>query len=127
MNPWIVAAIGISVVFTALTLIFVALNLFDMLDRSLAQRNEEKTKAKAAAEAAAAPPPAAPQPAAKPKFEGIPPEVVAAISAAVVAAFGRVEVKQIRYRQQAASPHWHMQGRMTHVSSHVKMVDRQRR
>ena len=115
MNGFLVALIGISVVFFALVLIFVALTLFDKLDRWMAERNKEpelEPDAYNLPKAAAAP---APAPVVE---EGISAEVVAAIGAAIVAAFDQtVQVKTIRYRREAANPQWHLQGRVAHVSS----------
>ena len=115
MNGFLVALIGISVVFFALVLIFVALTLFDKLDRWMAERNKEpelEPDAYNLPKAAAAP---APAPVVE---EGISAEVVAAIGAAIVAAFDQtVQVKTIRYRREAANPQWHLQGRVAHVST----------
>lgn len=45
--------------------------------------------------------------------EGISAEVVAAISAAVVATFDQaVRVKLIRYRRQPITPYWHLSARL---------------
>lgn len=115
MNGFLVALIGISVVFFALVLIFVALTLFDRIDRWMIERNKEpelEPDAYNLPKAAAAP---APAPVVE---EGISAEVVAAIGAAIVAAFDQtVQVKTIRYRREAADPQWHLQGRVAHVSS----------
>ncbi|MCB0164007.1 MAG: OadG family protein [Anaerolineae bacterium] len=116
MNGFLVALIGISVVFFALVLIFGALTLFDKLDRWMTERNQppepEPVAASMPSKAAAA---SAPEPVVE---EGISADVVAAISAAIVAAFDQtVQVKMIRYRREAANPQWHLQGRVAHVSS----------
>lgn len=115
MNGFLVALIGISVVFFALVLIFVALTLFDRIDRWMIERNKEpelEPDAYNLPKAAAAP---APAPVVE---EGISAEVVAAIGAAIVAAFDQtVQVKTICYRREAANPQWHLQGRVAHVSS----------
>ena len=115
MNGFLVALIGISVVFFALVLIFVALTLFDRIDRWMIERNKEpelEPDAYNLPKAAAAP---APAPVVE---EGISAEVVAAIGAAIVAALDQtVQVKTIRYRREAANPQWHLQGRVAHVSS----------
>ncbi|MCB9099500.1 MAG: OadG family protein [Anaerolineales bacterium] len=115
----LIAAIGISVVFSALILIFIALSLFDRLDRWMTERSEQAAAVAVAPQAAAAAPAPKAAPPVQPVVEeGISAEVVAAISAAVIAAFDQtVRVKLIRYRRQAASPQWHLQGRVSHVSS----------
>ena len=117
MNGFLVALIGISVVFFALVLIFVALTLFDRIDRWMIERNKEPELEPDAYNLpkAAAAPASAPEPVVE---EGISAEVVAAIGAAIVAAFDQtVQVKTIRYRREAANPQWHLQGRVAHVSS----------
>ncbi|MCB0214646.1 MAG: OadG family protein [Anaerolineae bacterium] len=116
MNGFLVALIGISVVFFALVLIFGALTLFDKIDRWMTERNKEPepepVPATLPSKAAAA---SAPGPVVE---EGISAEVIAAIGAAIVAAFDQtVQVKMIRYRREAANPQWHLQGRVAHVSS----------
>lgn len=117
MNGFLIALIGISVVFFALALISVALTGFDRLDRWMAERNKEpelEPDAYNLPKAAAAPVPA-PAPVVE---AGISAEVVAAIGAAIMVAFDQtVQVKTIRYRREAANPQWHLQGRVAHVSS----------
>lgn len=118
MNGFLIALIGISVVFFALALISVALTGFDRLDQWMTERNKGPEPAAAVASAAPKAAPAS-KPQAQPVVEaGIPAEVVAAIGAAIVVAFDQtVQVKVIRYRREAANPQWHLQGRVAHVSS----------
>lgn len=116
MNGLVIAIIGGSVVFFALTLIFVTLSIFDRLDRWMTERNKPPEPVAATPAQTET---AAPAPKAEPVVEeGISGEVVAAIGAAIITALDQtVRVKTIRYRREAANPQWHLQGRVAHVSS----------
>lgn len=118
MNGFVVAAIGISVVFLALVLIFVTLTIFDRVDVWLTERNKANELAPTHIVQAAPKPVTQPQP--RPVVEeGISAEVVAAISAAVMGAFDQpVRVKSIRYRRQSVRHEWQLQGRASHITSH---------
>lgn len=92
--------LGMGIVFTALSLVAMAVSLFTWLETR-----------RAASPAA---------PAAVPTVEpGIPPEIVAAISAAVCASLGeRTKIHRIRYRKGSPEATWSRQGRISIMASH---------
>lgn len=93
-------AIGMSVVFVALITVQLVLNLFKRLDR----------RSTAVAEPAAESAPT----------EGLSPEVMAAIAAAVTLTVGKkARIKRIQYRSTRPERGWAMQGRMTIMASHI--------
>lgn len=101
--------IGMGVVFTALTLIFFVLKLFDRLNPWLAGFGEGDKQIHE--ETLAGPI----------EMSGeLSPEVVAVISAAVVAAIGKnVRIRRIRYRTTSPGAAWSVQGRVSIMASHI--------
>jgi hypothetical protein len=60
------------------------------------------------------------QPSTQPFVNGLPPEEVAVISAAVTAAMTRrIQVKRVRYLGNVPETAWSRQGRVTIMASHV--------
>ena len=103
-----ITAIGLTVVFIALALLAWILGFFDKIDAWFSER-----QAKSAGKSVEAIMDT-------PADEGISPEIIAVISAAVtVATGGRAKIKLVRYRRQAADPTWQMQGRATIMASHA--------
>ncbi len=104
------AFIGMGVVFTALALLVVLLTAFKRIDMVMSKPKPE-----------AIPTPApGVQPSTQPSVNGIPPEEVVVISAAVTAAITRrIQVKRIRYLGNVPETVWSRQGRVTIMASHV--------
>lgn len=87
-NPMIIMLINMTVVFLVLIAIGIVIELLHMIDPT----KKKKDPAPVPVPAAVAPPPAAP-----PKVEGIPPEVIAAISAAIYAmGYSASEIRAVR-------------------------------
>ena len=108
-----ITVVGLTVVFIALALLAWMLSYFDRIDAWFTKRRtqSEDKAAKSAVEG--------------PIEEGISPEIIAVISAAVaVATDGKAKIKHVRYRRQAANPTWQMQGRATIMASHT--INRQK-
>lgn len=104
---WKLAWFGMLVVFAALGLVSVAVSLFRFLDAVPSPHH--------AAHGAGAQGPA-PSPQVE---EGIPSEVVAAISAALIASLGqKTRIHRIRYRRGSPEPTWSRQGRISIMASH---------
>lgn len=100
--------VGMSVVFTALILLVVALTLFKRLD---AQMSRPKTVMDQidVAKTAAIPPPT----------DELSPDLVAIIGAAVaIATSKKIQITRIRYRGTQPEPSWSRQGRITIMASH---------
>lgn len=106
-----VSAIGIFVVFFALSLVAWTLSLLSYLDRLWPSSGHSSGHSSAHAPASSA----APE---KSEAE-IPPEVIAAIGAAVSVALGKARIHHIRYRTATSEPSWSRQGRATIMASHV--------
>ena len=103
-----ITVIGLTVVFIALALLAWILGFFDKIDAWFTERRAKSAdkSAKVALDT--------------PAGDGISPEIIAVISAAVaVATGGRAKIKLVRYRRQAADPTWQMQGRATIMASHA--------
>ena len=103
-----ITVVGLTVVFFALALLAWILSYFDRIDNWVSNRQSKSqgTTVGSVAE--------------KSVDEGISPEIIAAISAAVTVAIGRkVKIKHVRYRRQAANPTWQTQGRATIMASHA--------
>lgn len=94
---WKLTVFGMGVVFFALSLVAGAISLFSRLESLRARRD--------------------PGPAPEPE---VPPEVVAAIGAALTVAMGqRVRVHRVRYRRGAVEKTWSRQGRISIMASHA--------
>ena len=104
-----IAGVGLTVVFIALILITLLTSNFDRIDHWL---HRSKTAEKA-------PPPVEAMPVvAEPAADGLSPEVMVAISAAIDAAISKkVRISRIRYRQAPAGSAWQVQGRTTIMGS----------
>ena len=103
-----ITVIGLTVVFIALALLAWILSYFDNIDAWITNR---KTKTQAQPTEAVAE---------KSVDQGISPEIIAAISAAVAVAIGgKAKIKHVRYRRQMADPTWQTQGRATIMASHT--------
>jgi sodium pump decarboxylase gamma subunit len=103
-----ITVVGLTVVFIALALLAWILSYFDRIDNWVT--NHRSKSQDAMVESAAE----------KPVDEGISPEIIAAISAAVAVAIGsKVKIKHVRYRRQTANPTWQTQGRATIMASHT--------
>jgi len=103
-----ITVIGLTVVFVALALLAWILSYFDNIDAWVSKRRTKSQiqSTKAVAENTV--------------DEGISPEIIAAISAAVaVATGGKAKIKHVRYRRQMADPNWQTQGRATIMASHT--------
>lgn len=102
---WKLTWFGMLVVFVALTLVAGAVSLFRFLEQSRSGPGGRVDE---------------PAPGGAPAVEaGIPPEVVAAISAAVCASLGaRTRVHRIRYRRGSPEATWSRQGRISIMASH---------
>jgi Na+-transporting methylmalonyl-CoA/oxaloacetate decarboxylase gamma subunit len=98
-------ATGMVVVFSGLTILFLLMTLFQRIERARAQEP-----------ARAAP---TPTPAPAPAPDTIPPEIVAAVSAAAALAIDKkVRITRIQYRGPSEST-WSRQGRVTIMASHA--------
>jgi sodium pump decarboxylase gamma subunit len=101
--------IGMGVVFTALTLIFFVLKLFDRLNPWLARFGEAEEHGHEETPVAPAETPGE-----------LSPEIITVISAAVVTAIGKkVRIKRIRYRTTSPGVAWSVQGRVSIMASHI--------
>lgn len=101
-----VTVVGLGVVFIALTTVYAVLTLFIRLERRFTSKQTE----------------AVPQaePASPAVGEAIPPEILAAIVAAVTIAIGKkVRLKRVRYHSAKPETAWSTQGRATIMASHV--------
>ncbi|RMH74001.1 MAG: hypothetical protein D6675_00990 [Gemmatimonadetes bacterium] len=99
-----ISAIGISIVFGALIVIAWILSLFDRVDTLLTRSKSPQTGDASVV---------------SDSVHGVSPEVVAAISAAVLAAYGKARIRKIRYRSgPAEASSWSIQGRATVMASH---------
>ena len=97
---WKLTWFGMLVVYVALTLVAGSVSLFRFLELRRARPGPEGDGAPAVE-------------------AGIPPEVVAAISAAVCASLGpRTRVHRIRYRRGSPEATWSRQGRISLMASH---------
>jgi Na+-transporting methylmalonyl-CoA/oxaloacetate decarboxylase gamma subunit len=107
-----IAALGIGVVFAALSLIAVVLSLFGPLERLILRVIGPDQPP------AATPHPA--QPVAAPAAAAaLTPELVAVITAAATAALNQpVRIRRIRYANDPAGTAWVQQGRLTIMASH---------
>jgi sodium pump decarboxylase gamma subunit len=102
--------IGMGVVFTALTLIIYVLKLMDRLTPWLVKLGGSGAHGHGHEDQAVAP---------TETLEGLSPEVMAAISAAVAVAIGkRARVRRIRYRSAQPGTAWSVQGRASIMASH---------
>lgn len=94
-------ATGMVVVFSGLTILFLLMTLFQRIERARAQE------------------PARAAPAPAPAPDTIPPEIVAAVSAAAALAIDKkVRITRIQYRGPSEST-WSRQGRVTIMASHA--------
>ncbi len=96
-------AIGMGVVFLALSVVSIIISLFDRFGREK-QPVAEQSQAGAVVE--------------EPQTDVILPEVIAAISAAVAVAVGK-KARVTHIRQSVPSVAWQRQGRATIMASHV--------
>lgn len=95
---WKLTVFGMGVVYFALSLVAGAIDVFSRLERVWAARSSPAGE----------------------EERGVPPEVVAAISAAVTAAVGRrVRIHRVRYRKGHVEQTWSRQGRISIMASHV--------
>lgn len=104
-NPVIIMCINMTVVFAVLFGLSLMIRLIHIVDPT---RKKEVSAPAPAAAPAPAPVPEAPA-AAAPQAEGISPEIVAVIAAAVAAYGGSAEIKSIR---PVSRPAWKNAGRM---------------
>lgn len=94
---WKLTVFGMGVVFFALSLVAGAISLFSRLEGLRRERH--------------------PASASEPE---VPPEVVAAISAALTVAMGRrVRIHRVRYRRGTVEKTWSRQGRISIMASHA--------
>jgi sodium pump decarboxylase gamma subunit len=106
---------GMVVVFSGLVLLFLLMQGFQHFDQWLEKQKTRKQKRRQRKRGAAP----SPSPATESPEGAVPPEVLAAISAAVALATDRkVRIKRIRYRAPSEAA-WSRQGRVTIMASHV--------
>lgn len=110
-------AVGMSVVFVGLTLLVVLLTLFQRLDHWLTQSKATK---QAQSDQARADQARAAAPVAGMHSEGVAPEVIVALSAAVAIGLSKkVRIHRIRYLGGQPETAWSRQGRISIMASHV--------
>ncbi len=102
-----IAALGIGVVFVALSIIALVLSAFGPLERLILRLHMRHTQ------------PTTAQPVAAPTDNlGLSPELVAVITAAATAALGQpIRVRRIRYDADPRGAAWVQQGRLTIMAS----------
>lgn len=106
-------AVGMSVVFSGLLLLVFVLILFQRLDKWITQqRSAPSTDRATAPNSVVASEPIA-------MLEGVRPETIVVIAAAIsVALSRRVQVKRVRYLGVSSETAWAHQGRVTIMGSH---------
>jgi Na+-transporting methylmalonyl-CoA/oxaloacetate decarboxylase gamma subunit len=107
--------IGMGVVFSALTIITIILSYFDMIERVIKitphgqQHHPPKAEKKEVSESVT-----------QAVEEGISPQTIVAISAAIAVAIDKkIVIRRVRYRREPAQPTWATQGRATVMASRM--------
>jgi len=113
-----IAGVGVTVVFMALLVIGGVVGLFPFLDSMIQDQVKPQSKP-LQTNSAVKPKTVLPSP--ETTSDQIPPEIVAAITAAIsVATDKRFSIKSIRYRRTPAeTSSWALQGRATIMASHA--------